>query len=158
MVNVQGLHLIFFSQYTVIYFNLPLLKPFQTLRGGGYRPWAPPPKYATGHNPGQPAGGVPHMHPHCQWLSLSHIKVCQNVFCLSHPWRHLCAQFGWNRKIGNEMAYYYRKIKVAAAAILDFGCNFPFRNVSIWNDVLSLCFKFHQNWLVIGRFMTIYVK
>jgi hypothetical protein len=44
---------------------------------------------------------------------------CQ-VFCLRNLWRHLLAKFGLNRTIGNEMAPYYVKSKMAAAAILDF--------------------------------------
>ena len=79
------------------------------------------------------------------------IYIWFQVFCLRHLLLHLCAKFGWNRTINNEVADYYVKFKMAAVAILDFGCNFRFWNFSVHIYVTSMCFKFHQNRLIFAR-------
>ena len=77
-------------------------------------------------------------------------------FLLGTPPEEFVCKFWLKSDNRNEMAAYFVKFKKAAAAILDFGCNFRFLNFSIQNYIMSICFKFHQNRSIFARVKTIF--
>ena len=77
---------------------------------------------------------------------------------MRHLKMHPPAKFDENQTIDNEMAAYFVKFKMAAAAIMDFSMYIWFRISSIGNAILNLLIKFRQNRSIFNRVIAICVN